>query len=53
MRIARWSVNATDSYDGDRFFTPVDGVKVSLSPALCLPSATVPKLVARSASAGW
>ena len=24
MRIARWMVDATDQYDGDRFFTKVD-----------------------------
>eukprot|EP00966_Prymnesium_polylepis_P224911 5201939-Prymnesium_polylepis.1 len=25
MRIARWMVDATDQYDGDRFFTKVRG----------------------------
>ena len=27
MKIARWSVNATDAYDGDRFFTRVGGIR--------------------------
>jgi len=27
MKIARWCVSATDEYDGDKFFTKVDGVR--------------------------
>ena len=27
MKIARWCVQATDEYDGDKFFTRVDGVR--------------------------
>jgi len=27
MKIARWCVSATDEYDGDRFFTTVNGVR--------------------------
>ena len=28
MKIARWCVRATDKYDGDKFFTRIDGVRV-------------------------
>jgi TerC family integral membrane protein len=27
MKIARWCVKATDEYDGDKFFTKIDGVR--------------------------